>query len=108
MTVLASDNELLKLTEIWNKTEALFKKKINSKPVYNNEYIRTNISLYNENFWGNKSLTKNECYGHSILLLESISEVRNYPQTLLDKFFECNSIEKHNGNNVNSLFKELV
>ena len=110
MNVLASDNELFKYTEIWNKTEALFNKKFNkkryySKPVYNNEYIRTKISLYNEKFWGNKRLTKDEYYGHSILLLESICEVKNkyYPQTSLDKFFECNcvkcnSIEKQNNN----------
>ena len=62
MNVLASDNELLKHTEIWNKIEALLNKKFNkkgfySKPVYNNEYIRTKISLYNRNVWGNKRLT---------------------------------------------------
>ena len=40
-----------------------------------------------------------------ILLLESICEVRNKynPQTFLDEFFE-----KHNDNNKNCLFKELV
>ena len=71
--------------------------------MYNNEYIRIKISSYNENFHGNKGLTKDKYYGHSIILLKSISEVENkyYPQTMLDKFFECN-------NNKNSLFKELV
>ena len=120
MNVLASDNELLKCTEMWNKIETLFNKKFNkrryySKPVYNTEYIRTKISLYNEKFGGNKRLTKDEYYGHSILLLESICEVKSkyYAQAFLDKFFECNyvkcnSIEKHNNNNINSLFKELV
>ena len=125
MNVLANDNELLKYTELWKKIEALFNKKFNkkgfcSKPVYNNGYIRTKISLYNENFWGNKRLTKDEYYGHSILLLESICEVKNkyYPQTFLDELFECNSvecnsiecssIEKHSNNNINSLFKELI
>ena len=45
-----------------------------------------------------------------MLLTESICEAenKNYPQTFLDKFFECNSVEKHNDNNKNSLFKELV
>ena len=110
MNFLANENELLKYIGIWNKIEALFNKKFNKKgfygkPVYNNEYIRPKISLYNEKFGGNKTLTKDKYYGHSILLLESISEVKNkyYPQTFLDKFFE-----KHDGNNVNSLFKELV
>ena len=80
MNVLVNDNELLKYIEIWNKIEALFNKKFNkkgfySKPVYNNENIRTKISLQNKNIWGNKTLTKDKYYGHSILLLESISEV---------------------------------
>ena len=62
-----------------------------------------------------KRLIKDECYGHSVLLLESISEVKNKCclQAFLDKFFECNSIEcsaieKYDNTNVNSLFKELV
>ena len=77
INVLANDNELLKYIEIWNKLEALFNKKFNSKPVYNNEYINIKINSYNENFHGNKRLTKDEYYGYSILLLESISKVEN-------------------------------
>ena len=55
MNVLANDNELLTYIEIWNKTEFLFNKKFNkkgfySKPTYNNEYMKTKISLYNETF----------------------------------------------------------
>ena len=74
INVLANNNELLKYIEIWNKIEALFNKKINktgfySKHTYNNEYINTNISSYNKNFHGNKKLTKDKYYGHSILLL---------------------------------------
>ena len=67
--------------------------------------IMTKINPYNENFHGNKKLTKDKYYGHSILLLESICEVENkyYPQTFLDIFFK-----KHNDNNINKLFKELV
>ena len=55
---------------------------LHNRPVYNNEYIKIKISPYNENFHGNKKLTKDEHYGHSILLLESICEVENkyYPQ----------------------------
>ena len=97
----------------------LFNKKINIKPTYN-KYIRTKISSYSENFQANKRLTKDKCHGHSILSLESISEVKNkyFPQTFLDKFFECNSVEcnsiecdsveKRNDSNVNGLFKELL
>ena len=83
----------------------LIKKEFHSKTTYNYEYIRTNISSYNENFHDFKKVTKDKYCGHSILLLRSISEVKNkyYPQTFLNKFFEI-----HNDNNKNSLFKELV
>ena len=58
-----------------------------------------------KNFVTLKKLTKTEYCGHSILLLESICEVKYkyYPRIFLKKFFE-----KHDSNNVNSLFKELV
>ena len=122
MNVLANDNELLKYIEIWNKIEALLNKKFNkkgfhSKPTYNNEYIKTKISSYNEKFHGNKRLIKDEYYGRSVLLLDSISEVENkhYPQTFIDKFFECNSVECYSiecnsveKHDKNSLSKELV
>ena len=112
MDVLANYNELLKYTEIWNKIETLFnevtlnKKRFHCDPIHNNKYIRTKISLYNEKLRDFQKLVKNKYCGHSILLLESICEVKNkyYHQTFLDKFFECNSVE----NNVNRLFKELV
>ena len=65
MNVLANENELLKYIEIWNKIEALFNKKVNkkrlyNKPMYNNEYIKTIISSYNENFHDFKKLTKDK------------------------------------------------
>ena len=95
----------LKLYSIIN-----LKKALHNRPIYNNEYIKNKIGPYNENFLGNKKLAKDEYYDHSILLLEFICEVENkyYPQTFLDEFFECNSIETDNNNNRNSLFKELV
>ena len=75
----------LKLYSIIN-----FKKGLHNRPIYYNEYIRTKIRSYNENFLVNKKLAKDEYYNHSILLLESICEVENkyYPQTFLDEFFE--------------------
>ena len=88
MDVVANDNELLKYIEIWNKTEALFNKNIN-KPVYNNEYINSKINPYNENFHSNRKLIQDKYYGHSILLLESICEIKNkyYPQTFIKVLF---------------------
>ena len=92
-----------------DKIVYLFNKKHNKRVLYNdtiyNECIKTKLSPYNENVHGNKKITKDECYSHSILLLESICEVENkhYPQTFLDKFFKID-----NDNNINKLFKELV
>ena len=77
MNVLADNKKLLKYIEIWDKIKALFNKKFNNKPVYNNEYIKTKMSPCSENFHGNKKIIKDKYYGHSILLLESICEVKN-------------------------------
>ena len=61
MNVLA-DNEIHeKYTEIWNKIESLFNEKFNKRGfynrlVYNNKYIKTKISSYNENLYRNKKL----------------------------------------------------
>ena len=102
MNILADNKEFLKHTEIWNKIKSLFNKKFNKKglynrPVYNNKYIRTKISPYNDVFKDNKKIRKDKYYGHSILLIESICEEENkyYPQTFLDNFFEDNSIKTH-------------
>ena len=110
MNVLADYKESLQYIKIWNKIKALFNKKFNRKglhnrPVYNNEYIKTKISQYDENFHGNKTLTKDEYYLFSILLLKFICEVesRYYPQAFLDEFLKI-----HNDNNMNKLFKKLV
>ena len=67
-----------------NEIEALF-----NRPVYNNEYIKTKIRPHNENFHGNKKLTRGgggEYYGHSILLLESICEVEDFSSGTLLKY----------------------
>ena len=65
------------------------------KPTCNNEYMKTKISPYNENFHGNKRIIKDEYYGNSVLLLlllllvllllllvESISEVKTIINTV--------------------------
>ena len=56
MNILADDNELLKYIEIRNKIRVLFnrialnKKGFHTDPTHNNEYIKTKISSYDENF----------------------------------------------------------
>ena len=86
MNVLDDNDKLLKYIVIWNKIVDLFNKRFNKRglwdrPAYNNEYMKTKTIPYNKNFHGNKKITKDEYYGHSILLIESICEAENkhYP-----------------------------
>ena len=88
MNILSNNKEFLKYIEIWNKVKFLFNEKFNkrglcNRPVYNNEYIKTKISPYNDVFKGNKKLTKEEYYCYSILLIESICQVENYKNIIL-------------------------
>ena len=75
MNLLVHDEELLKkYNEIWDKISNLFKKGFNSKPVYDNKYIKTKIKIYNNrintNFHGNKTREENEyCTCLSVILL---------------------------------------
>ena len=109
INVLTNDNKLLNYIEIWNNIGKIWKKRFHSESIYNNEHIKTKISSYNENFCGFKKPTKNEYCGHSILLLESVCEVKIniILKNFLHKFFVCKIIIECN-NNKNSLFKELV
>ena len=47
MNLLVHDEEFLwKCHEIWDKISIIFKKGLNSKPVYDNRYIKTKINTY--------------------------------------------------------------
>ena len=84
MNILVYDKELLKkYNAVWDKINNLFKKEFDSKPVYNDKYIKAKISLYNVNFYGIKAPKENECYTClSVILLDSIADVdkKYYPQ----------------------------
>ena len=75
---LVKDEKILKIyLKIWNKIKSLIKKELNSEPVYNDKYIKTEIKTYNDkvytNFQHNKIPKDNE-YGAclSVILLDSI------------------------------------
>ena len=76
-----NNKEFLKYIKIWKKIEDLFYEKFIKRGLYNkpthNEHISTKICPYNEDFHGNKKLAKDEYYGNSTLLIESIYEVKN-------------------------------
>ena len=49
MNLLVHDEELLgKCHKIWDKISNIFKKGLNSKPLYDNRYIKTRINTYLE------------------------------------------------------------
>ena len=55
---------LKKYLDIWDKTTGLIKKEFNSKPVYDDKYIKTKMKIYNNrvytNFQHNKIPKDNE------------------------------------------------
>ena len=44
---------LEKYSEIWNKIKSLIKKEFNSKPAYNDKYIKTKIKIHNDKMYTN-------------------------------------------------------
>ena len=65
MNLLVSDKESLKkYSRRWNAIKSLIKKEFNSEPVYNDQYIKTKIKIYNNrvdtNFQHNKIPKDNE------------------------------------------------
>ena len=92
--LLANDKEMLKkYSEICNKIKSLIKKEFNCKPVYNDEYIKTKIKIYNNRvykyFQHNKMPKDNEYFTClSVILLDSIfvnSNKEYYQQILLEE-----------------------
>ena len=78
MNLLVNDKEILeKCSETWNKIKSLIKKQISSEPVYNDNYIKTKIKIYNDivhtNFQHNKIPKDNEyCACLLVILLDFI------------------------------------
>ena len=112
INLLVNDKELLKeYSEIWNKIKILIKKEFNSEPVYNDEYIKTKIKIYNnkvyKNFQHSKIPKDNEYFTClSVILLDSIfvnSDKEYYPQLLLE---ECKCAIK-NKKIVNTINEDL-
>ena len=84
--------------KIWEKVENLMKKKFESKPVYDNEYIKTKIKIYANSIitnFHNKEIPKEkaQCECLSIIMLDSVIKANKnyYPQTLLE---ECKHEQK--------------
>ena len=72
--VLVYDQEVLnKYNKIWDKIKDSFGKRLDSEPVYNDKYIKSEISLYSINFYDTKMLIENKRYiCLFVILLDSI------------------------------------
>ena len=113
MNILVNDKKIIeKYNKIWNKINSLFKLEFNTEPVYNDNYIKTKIKLYNDkvyaNFQYNIIPEDNEyCTCLSAILLDSVlvnSDKEYYPQI----FLECKShIYIKNKKIINKINKDL-
>ena len=99
MSFLMKDEKLLeKYNEIWRKVSNIIKKQFDSKPVYNDKYIKTKIKSYNgkinTNFHNNNIPKEgSQCICLSLILIESVykKDKNYYPQVFLE---ECKYVVK--------------
>ena len=99
MSFRVNKKQLLKnYDKIWEKVEKLMKIEFESKPVYDNKYIKTKLKIYAgsiiTNFHNKKMPTeKAPCECLSIIRLDSVIKVNKkyQPQTLLE---ECKYEQK--------------
>ena len=91
--LVIDENILNKYLKIWYKIKTLIKKELNSKPVYNDKYIKFKIKINNDKVYTNFQHCKipkdNEyCACLSVILLDSFfvnSNKEYYPQIFLEE-----------------------
>ena len=99
MSFLIKDDELLeKYNEIWEKVKNSIKEEFDSKPVYNEKYLKAKIKSYNgkinTNFHNNKIPREGSQFiCLSVILIDSVFRTGKnyYPQVFLD---ECKYVVK--------------
>ena len=74
---LIKNEKLLEKYEIWRKVSYMIKKEFDSKPVYNEKYVKTKIKSHNgkidTNFHNNKIPKKgSQCNCLSVILIDSV------------------------------------
>ena len=97
MPFLANDKEFLKkYTKLWGKIKDLIGKKLDSEPIYNDNYIKTKMKSYNNDIRtnlrderSNRKVPKEDCSYKclSLISLDSVIQMgkRYFPQTLLEE-----------------------
>ena len=99
MSFFIKDEKLLeKYNEIWKKVSNIIRKEFDSKPVYNEKYIKTKIKSCNEkintNFHNNEIPKEgSQCICLSVILIDSVykKDKNCYPQVFLE---ECKYVVK--------------
>ena len=99
MTFLIKNNGLLeKYNEMWDKVSNTIKKGLDSEPVYNEKYLKTEIPFYegkiNTNFQSDEvPKESSQCICLSVILIHSIFRTGKnyYPKVFLE---ECKYIIK--------------
>ena len=97
MSFLIKDEKLFeKHNEMWEKVSNIIKKEFDSKPVWNEKYLKylkTKIKSYNEkintNFQNNKiSKEGSQCICLSVILIDSAykKDKNFYPQVFLEEY----------------------
>ena len=97
MSFLIKDEKLFeKHNEMWEKVSNIIKKELDSKPVWNEKYLKylkTKIKSYNEkintNFQNNKiSKEGSQCICLSVILIDSAykKDKNFYPQVFLEEY----------------------
>ena len=88
---IKDDNLLEKYNEIWEKIKQ-YQKKFDSKPVYNEKYLKTKIKSQNgkiyTNFHNNKIPREgSQLISLSVILIDSVFRTgkKHYPQVLLEE-----------------------
>ena len=83
--LLVHDKEILnKYNAVWDIINNLFKKGFDSKPMYNDKYIKAKTSLSNVNLYGNKIPRENERYTFlSGILLDPVVDVEKKSHRLI-------------------------
>ena len=92
ISFLTMDKKLLeKYNEIWKKVSNIIRKEFDSKPVYNEQYVKNKIKSYNgkinTNFYNNKIPKEGfQCTYLSLILINLVyrKDKNYYPQVFLE------------------------
>ena len=94
--MIKDDSVLLKCSEIWDKIKELLGIKLHSESIYDDEYIKTKVRLFNgeihATFWGDKIPNEDTNYTIiAVIIIASIMKMvkKYFPQVYLEECKYC-------------------